>query len=47
MIDRYFPDTAWLRLGRDSFERLRAYRARHTLLTWEQAIDRLLDDADG
>ena len=47
MIDRYFPDTAWLRVKRDSFERLRAYRARHTFLTWEQAIDRLLEEADG
>jgi hypothetical protein len=47
MIDRYFPDTAWLRLQRSSFERLRAYRARHTLLSWEQAIDRLLEEADG
>ena len=47
MIDRYFPDTAWLRIQRDSFERLRAYRARHTLLSWEQAIDRLLEEADG
>jgi hypothetical protein len=47
MIDRYFPDSAWLRLKRDRFERLRAYRARHTLITWEQAIDRLLDEADG
>jgi hypothetical protein len=47
MIDRYFPDTAWLRLQRDSFERLRAYRARHTLLSWEEAIDRLLEEADG
>jgi hypothetical protein len=47
MIDRHFPDMAWLRLGRDSFERLRAYRAAHTLLSWDDAIDRLLEESDG
>jgi hypothetical protein len=47
MIDRYFPDSAWMRLRRDSFDRLAAYRTRNTLVSWEQAIDRLLDEADG
>jgi Family of unknown function (DUF6084) len=46
MIDRHFPDSAWLRLRRDTFERLRAYRARRTLLSWDEALDRLLDEAD-
>jgi hypothetical protein len=46
MIDRHFPDSAWLRMRRESFDRLRAYRARHTLLSWDDAIDRLLDGAD-
>ena len=31
MIDRHFPDAAWLRLGRESFDRLAAYKARGTL----------------
>jgi hypothetical protein len=44
MIDRYFPDSAWLRLRRAEFDKLVAYKARHTLLTWEQVVDRLLDD---
>ena len=44
MIDRYFPDSAWLRLRRAEFDRLAAYKARHTLLTWEQVVDRLLAD---
>jgi hypothetical protein len=44
MIDRYFPDSAWLRLRRESFDRLTAYKARHTLLSWEQVVDRLLAD---
>jgi hypothetical protein len=45
MIDRYFPDSAWLRLRRGSFDRLSAYKARHTLLTWEETVDRLLGEA--
>jgi hypothetical protein len=44
MIDRYFPDSAWLRLRRSEFDRLAAYRAKHTLLSWEQVVDRLLPD---
>ena len=42
MIERHFPGYAWLRLGRDAFERLHAYKARHTLLSWEDTIDALL-----
>jgi hypothetical protein len=45
MIDRYFPDSAWLRLRRDSFDKLSAYKARHTLLTWEETVERLLGEA--
>jgi uncharacterized protein DUF6084 len=41
-MDRHFPGSAWLRLGRASFERLHAYRARQALLTWDDAVDRLL-----
>ena len=44
MIERYFPDSAWLRLRRAEFDRLVAYKAKHTLLTWEQVVDRLLPD---
>jgi hypothetical protein len=44
MIDRYFPDSAWLRLRRTEFDRLAAYKAKHTLLSWEQVVDKLLAD---
>jgi hypothetical protein len=44
-LDRHFPGAAWLRLDRPSYERLAAYKARHTLLTWEQTVDALLDGA--
>jgi hypothetical protein len=45
-MDRHFPGAAWLRLDRDAYERLAAYKARHTHLTWERAIDALLAEAD-
>ena len=43
-IDRHFPGAAWLRLGRDSFDRLSAYKARHAFRSWDDAIEALLDD---
>jgi hypothetical protein len=47
MMDRHFAGSAWLRLRRDEFERLAAFKARHALRSWEETIAALLDDADG
>jgi hypothetical protein len=41
-MDRHFAGTAWLRLRRESFDRLAAFKARNALPTWELAIDALL-----
>jgi hypothetical protein len=41
-MDRHFPNSAWLRLGRESFDRLYAYRARHSLMSWDDAVESLL-----
>jgi hypothetical protein len=45
MMDRYFPDSAWLRLRQDAFERLHGYRTRHALLSWDETVDALLREA--
>ena len=45
MLQRHFPDAAWLRLRRETFDALWAYRARGTLLTWEAAVESLLRKA--
>lgn len=45
-MDRHFPGSAWLRLDKESFDRLHAYRAKHTLLTWEAAVESLLARAE-
>jgi hypothetical protein len=42
MMDHYYPNSAWLYLQRDIFDRLYRYKVRHGLPTWEQAIERLL-----
>lgn len=42
MIDLYYPNSAWLSLRKDLFERLYLYKVRHGLLTWEQALESLL-----
>jgi hypothetical protein len=44
-MDQHFPGAAWLRLERDAFDRLAAYKARHTLLSWEDTVRSLLDRA--
>jgi hypothetical protein len=41
-MERHFPDSAWLRLGRDSFDRLQAYKSRRALPSWDDAVDSLL-----
>ncbi|MEU8246661.1 DUF6084 family protein [Nonomuraea sp. NPDC048916] len=42
LMDHYFPASAWLRLGRDAFDRLYAYRSRHTLTGWDDVVESLL-----
>jgi hypothetical protein len=46
MMDHYYPNTAWLCLRRDVFDRLYEYKRIHRLPTWEQALDRLLPPTD-
>ena len=44
VMDRHFPGQAWLRLGRDRFERLMAFRAERALGSWDATVDALLDE---
>ena len=46
MMDTYYPNSAWLRLGREAFERLREFKARRGLPTWEEAIEMLLETSE-
>jgi hypothetical protein len=43
MMEHYYPNTAWLCLRRDVFDRLYLFKRRHGLPTWELALERLLE----
>lgn len=42
LIKSYYPNSAWLSLRKDVFERLYEYKVRHGIPTWEQALERML-----
>jgi hypothetical protein len=42
MIDIYYPNSAWLCLRRDVFDRLYQYKRERGLPTWEQALESIL-----
>ena len=46
MMEAYYPNTAWLCLRRDVFERLYQYKVRHGLPTWEAALERILPECE-
>jgi hypothetical protein len=46
MIDEYYPNTAWLCLRRDAFERLYEYKVHNGIPTWEEVIERMFQNAD-
>ena len=43
-IERHFPGAAWLRLDRESFDRLYEFKAERALPSWEAAIDALFEE---
>jgi hypothetical protein len=43
LMDVYYPNSAWLALQRDTFERLYQYKVREGIPTWEEAIERALN----
>jgi len=45
-IDAHYPETAWLRLPREAFDRLYRYKVARGIPTWERVIDGLLDRAE-
>jgi hypothetical protein len=41
-IDQFFPGGGWIRLQRDTIDRLQAFRGTQAVVTWDQAMERLL-----
>jgi hypothetical protein len=46
LMDAYYPNTAWLCLRKDIFDRFDQYRSRRGLATPEMALERLLSAAE-
>ncbi len=44
MMEHHYPNTGWLYMNRDVFDRLYAYKRQYGLATWEQTIERLLKE---
>ena len=44
-MDEHFPDQGWLRLRRDTLDRLADYRSAHAV-SWDDAVDRLLKEQE-
>ena len=42
MMDLYYPNSAWLALRRDVFERLYNYKVQHAITTWEEMLESFL-----
>ena len=43
LMDTYYPNSAWLSLHRDTFEKLHQYKVREGIPTWEEAVERALN----
>jgi hypothetical protein len=46
MMDIYYPNSVWLNLRRDVFERLNRYKMRSGIPTFEQALERIIPDVN-
>ena len=46
MMDSYYPNTAWLCLRRDVFERLNQYKTQRGIPTWEQVMETMLAEEE-
>lgn len=46
MMELYYPNSAWLNIRRDVFDRLQDYKMRRSIPTWERALESLLADGE-
>jgi hypothetical protein len=47
LMEEYYPNSAWLSLRKDVFDRLHAYKRRQGLATWEEVLQMLLPVEEG
>ena len=46
VIDTYYPNTAWLCLRRDAFERLYQYKVQRGIPSWEEVVERIFAESE-
>jgi len=46
MMESYYPNSAWLCLHKDAFDRLYQYKVRHGIPTWEEVLEGLVPDEE-
>ena len=46
MMEHYYPNSNWLNLRRDIFERLQNYKSQNFIPTWEKTFEKLLSNAE-
>jgi Family of unknown function (DUF6084) len=46
MMEIYYPNSAWLCLHKDAFDRLQQYKMKNGIPTWEELIDKILPSQD-
>jgi len=42
MMEAYYPNSAWLCLHKDAFDRLYQYKVRHGIPTWEEVLENIV-----
>ena len=45
LMDLYFPNSAWIRVRRETFDALQGFKSRQALPTWDHAMEALLERA--
>jgi hypothetical protein len=46
MMELYYPQTAWLCLRREVFEKLYRFKSQHGLASWDEAVERILTQGE-
>lgn len=46
MMDHYYPNSAWLSVHKDVFDRMHQFKMRMGIPTWDQAIEEMLNCVD-
>lgn len=46
VMDLYFPNSAWIRVRRDTFDALQLFKSRRGLPMWDDALEALLQQAE-